>query len=67
MRARGAPDLTAPSRRGVRTTKTLSPPRGGHDQHRTCTAPCPAAAPVDLPLAPAHVPAASAHRPAQHP
>jgi hypothetical protein len=34
---------------------------------RTRTAPCPAAAPGDLPLAPAHVPAASAHRPAQHP
>ena len=34
---------------------------------RTRTAPCPAAAPDDLPLAPAHVPAASAHRPAQHP
>ena len=34
---------------------------------RTRTAPCPAAAPGDLPLAPAHVPAASAHWPAQHP
>ena len=33
---------------------------------RTRTAPCPAAAPDDLPLAPAHVPAAPAHRPAQH-
>eukprot|EP00966_Prymnesium_polylepis_P246548 5702369-Prymnesium_polylepis.1 len=31
------------------------------------TAPRPAAAPDDLPLAPAHVPAASAHWPAQNP
>ena len=39
MRARGAPDRTAPPCRGVRTPKTLSPSRGGHDQHAHATRP----------------------------
>ena len=41
MRVRGAPDRTAPSRRGVRTPKTLSPPRGGHGQHAHAPRPVP--------------------------
>eukprot|EP00966_Prymnesium_polylepis_P152457 3521680-Prymnesium_polylepis.1 len=56
LRAGGAPDRTAPSHRGVRTPKTLSalPAARRPRPARTRTAPRPAAAPDDRPLAPAH-------------
>eukprot|EP00966_Prymnesium_polylepis_P255918 5912072-Prymnesium_polylepis.1 len=57
MRARGAPDRTAPS-----------PARGDHSQHShpQRPAPCPAAA-TTPPHALAHMPAALAPQPAYHP
>eukprot|EP00966_Prymnesium_polylepis_P230131 5325002-Prymnesium_polylepis.1 len=67
MRARGAPDRTAPSRRsrGAYPQDPLSAARRPRAA-RTRTTPRPAAAPDVLPLAPAHVPAAPVHWPAQH-
>eukprot|EP00966_Prymnesium_polylepis_P151908 3509166-Prymnesium_polylepis.1 len=45
----------------------MLPPRRVVTSKESSNAPCPAAAPDDLPLAQAHVPAASTHRPAKHP